>query len=80
MCVAGFEQGMEGLIDEDTISKNINASVRTIGANTSAASGAASGGFTQVINVNREISTPDEMARAVRLESRYGLMTGGALG
>lgn len=36
--------------------------------------------FNQTINVNREISTADELARAVRIESRYGLMTGGALG
>lgn len=36
--------------------------------------------FNQTINVNREISTADELARAVRIESRYGLMTGGTLG
>jgi hypothetical protein len=34
------------------------------------------GGINQTININKEISTPDEMARAIRLESRYGLMKG----
>lgn len=34
----------------------------------------------QTINVNREISTADELAREIRIESRYGLMRGVALG
>ena len=38
------------------------------------------GDFNQTINVNQQISTPDELARAVRVESRYGLMKGVAFG
>lgn len=34
----------------------------------------------QTININREISTADELAQAIRIESRYGLMEGVALG
>lgn len=32
--------------------------------------------YNQTINVNKEISTADELARTIRLESRYGLMVG----
>lgn len=35
--------------------------------------------YNQTVNVNREVATADEMARAVRQESRYGLMKGVAL-
>jgi phage-related protein len=76
MCVAGFDEGIEPLLDGSEISRSINASVRTIGANTAYGSGQRTGGLNQTININREISTPDEMARAIRLESRYGLMKG----
>lgn len=38
------------------------------------------GNIYQTINVNQQIATPDELAQAIRLESRYGLMRGVALG
>lgn len=38
------------------------------------------GGYTQVINVNQQISTADELARKIRTESRYGLMGGVNIG
>lgn len=34
------------------------------------------GNQTYIINVNQPVSTPDEMARAIRLESQYGLLEG----
>lgn len=76
MCVAGFDNGMDGILDEDTITRSINASVKTIGDNTAYSNKLGGGAYNQTININREISTPDELARAVRLESRYGLMKG----
>lgn len=80
MCVTGFDQGIKDLMDENTLTKNINASMRTMSANTSGSGGnGINGGFHQTINVNREISTPDELARAVRIESKYGLMRGVSL-
>lgn len=76
-CVAGFDEGIDDLMDGNKLASNINASLGTVQANINGASGTTGfGGFTQVINVNREVSTPDELARAVRLESRYGLMKG----
>lgn len=42
--------------------------------------GPAKSGITQIINVNREVATADELARAVRIESKYGLMKGVAFG
>ena len=80
-CVAGFNEGIDDLMDGNRLASNINASLGTIQANVSGGSSVNGvGGYTQVINVNREISTPDELARAVRLESRYGLMKGVAFG
>jgi hypothetical protein len=79
MCVAGFDEGIEPMLDGSEISRSINASVRTLGANTAYGANQRVGGFNQTININREISTPDEMARAIRLESKYGLMLGGGL-
>ena len=80
-CVAGFNEGIDDLMDGNALASNINASLGTIQANVSGGQiNGVSGGYTQVINVNREISTPDELARAVRLESRYGLMKGVAFG
>lgn len=80
-CVAGFNDGIDDLMDGNKLASNINASLGTIQANVSGGQiNGVSGGYTQVINVNREISTPDELARAVRLESRYGLMKGVAFG
>lgn len=76
MCVAGFDEGIEPMLDGSEISRSINASVKIIGANTAYGANRNVGGFNQTININREISTPDEMARAIRLESRYGLMKG----
>lgn len=38
--------------------------------------GGAAGGATYIINVNQPVSTPDEMANAIRVESQYGLIEG----
>ena len=38
------------------------------------------GSFNQTINVNQQIDTADELARAVRVESKYGLMRGVEIG
>lgn len=84
MCVAGWDEGSEGLMDAEPFAKSINANFATLRMNASGAK--ATGGFAgsrgvqQIININQQISTPDEMARAIRLESRYGLMRGVAYG
>lgn len=80
MCVAGWEQGAEDLFAADSVTKNIKATLGNIQANLSGGTSGTHGGYTQIINVNREIATPDELARAVRVESRYGLMRGVAYG
>lgn len=77
MCTAGFEEGINGLMDPDGISRNVSASLGSIRANMEGTStGRNYGTYTQVINVNREISTPDELARALRVENRLGLIRG----
>ena len=84
-CVAGFNEGIDDLMDTSTITKSISASVDDISANvTSVSAGSNRNGngvqYNQTINVNQKISTPDELARAIKLESRYGLMRGVSLG
>lgn len=76
MCVAGFDEGIEPLMDGSEITRSINASVRTLGVNTAYGTSQRAGGINQTININKEVGTPDEMARAIRLESKYGLMKG----
>lgn len=77
MCVAGFDDGIQDLMSTDGITKNINASISTVSAGISGnGAGTGLGNFNQTINVNQQISTPDELARAVRVESKQGLMRG----
>lgn len=78
MCVAGFDDGIQNLMSTDGITKNINASISTVSAGMSGGKGVGTGlgNFNQTINVNQQISTPDELARAVRVESKQGLMRG----
>lgn len=76
MCVAGWEQGVDGLFTTDNMTRNINASLGTMTASVSAGSGGTTRGITQYITINKEDSSPDELARAIRLESRYRLMGG----
>lgn len=83
-CVAGFNEGMADLMNTSTITRNINASLGEISNGIgNSVSGVALGtttNYNQTINVNQQISTPDELARAIRLESKYGLMRGVAIG
>lgn len=78
MCVAGFDEGAEGLMDPHEMSRNINASFETMKNNVSGTDTGPYkyGDFNQTIVVNDKVSTPDELARVVRIESRYGLMRG----
>lgn len=78
MCVAGFDDGIQDLMSTDGITKNINASLSTVSAGmvSSSRSESGFGNFNQTINVNQQIATPDELARAVRVESKQGLMRG----
>ena len=82
MCVAGFDEGAEGLMDPHEMSRNINASFETMKNNVSGTDTGSYkyGDFNQTIVVNDKVSTPDELARVVRIESRYGLMRGVAYG
>ena len=76
MCVAGWDEGSEGLMDMEPLTNQTRASLGTLSMNMSGGSVYGRGGVNQTININQPISTPDEMARAMRLEMRYGLMKG----
>lgn len=79
MCVAGWDEGAEGLMETDSMTKNVEASFSTMqmkANGTKAYGGAGKGGFQQTVNIYQPVSTPDEMARAMRLEAKYGLIIG----
>lgn len=78
MCVAGFDEGIDQLMNPEGVTKNIKASLDVLSSaeRGKAYYGGEGGSFTQILNINREISTPDELARATRIEARYGLMKG----
>lgn len=84
MCVAGFDEGIEDLMNADGMTQNVKASLSTVqaGLNGGAVNRqvSGSGNFNQTININQPIAGPDELARAVRVESKYGLMKGVAYG
>lgn len=85
MCVAGWDEGSEGLMDFEPFAKGVQASFASMKMNVTdhgihGVKMSGTGGIQQTININQPISTPDEMARAIRLESRYGLMRGIAYG
>lgn len=77
MCVAGWDKGLDGFMSPNMLVNDVNASLGTIRANVAGGSGVV-GGITnnQEINIYQPISTPDEMARAMRLENRYGMVKG----
>lgn len=80
MCVAGWDEGAEDLMNPTDMQRNINATLAVAKANVSGSNNKpvpeGSGGITQHIYVNKEVATADEMARAIKIESKYGLMVG----
>lgn len=87
MNTEGFRNGMSDLLNPAGIVSEINSALRQVEAldmvsavDMNANAGMGGTVYNQTINVNDRISTPDELARAVRLESRYGLMRGVSLG
>ncbi len=84
MCVAGFDEGIEDLMNPDSMVKNVNASLSVMKANVNGAmagwAGEGQGGFVQNNYIYQKISTPDELARTLRIESKYGLMEGVPIG
>lgn len=86
MCIAGWDNRMDDFMNPDHMVRNIRA---TFGVMKNNISGSAYAGYSggpgvvnqyQTVNVNREVATADELARAIRLETRYGLMRGDPVG
>ena len=77
MCVAGFDEGFSdfGANSLDNVNTKLNSTLGSVQASVSGGQ-VGLGGYTQIINVNQQISTPDELARAIRNETRMGIMTG----
>ena len=84
MCIAGWDNKMDDFMDPTNMTRNIRASLGVMKNNIAGASmpGTASGlgNMYQNIYVNKEVSTADELARAIRVESRYGMMRGVPVG
>lgn len=77
MCVAGFDEGFSdfGNNSLDNVNTKLSSTLGSVQASVSGGQ-VGLGGYTQIINVNQQISTPDELARAIRNETRMGIMTG----
>lgn len=74
MCVAGWDEGSDGLMNIDPHVNRIRKSFSVMkmnGRNSVPVHGDGRGNISQVININQPVRSPDEMARAIRLESRY---------
>ena len=78
MCVAGYDKGMEDFAEPSYMTRKIKSGLtamqNAVDTGTYAGGSAEGGNLYQTINVNREIATADEMARAIRLEARWGLV------
>ena len=77
MCVAGFDEGFSdfGNNSLDNVNTKLSSTLGSVQASVSGGQ-VGLGGYTQIVNVNQQISTPDELARAIRNETRMGIMTG----
>jgi phage-related protein len=73
------EDAMESLTSIPSTGKFKMDDFDITGSSTSGSMNSGVGNQTYIINVNQPVSTPDEMARAIRLESQYGLLEGGAI-
>lgn len=84
MCIAGFNNKMDDFMNPNNMTRNIKASLGVMKNNISGGRyEGSSGGYGNVyqnVYVNREVATADELARAIRLESRYGMMRGVPVG
>ena len=73
MCAKGMAQGFDAnnpLQQIKDIVSNGLTPVRMI-MQARMAGGAGYGTYTQIVNVNQQISTPDQLAQALRIEARY---------
>ena len=78
MCIAGWDNEFDDFMNPDDMVRNINASFSAMRMQTGGTTG---GGDTYLtVNVNKEVATADELARAIRVESRYGLIQGEPIG
>ena len=84
MCVAGYDKGMEDFMDPAAMTRKVNSGLtamqNAVDVGTYAGGANESGNMYQTIYVNKEVSTADELARAIRLETRWGLVGGTPLG
>lgn len=80
MCIMGFDEPMEDFNPFETFQNSMEANIGGLKATYASATAGMTGGgpvnYNQTVNVNQPVSTPDELARAVRTESKYGLITG----
>ena len=78
MCVAGYNKGVDKLAAPSYMTRKIKSGLtamqNAVDTGTYAGGSAEGGNLYQTINVNREVATADEMARAIRLEARWGLV------
>ena len=73
MCAKGMAQGFGANNPlqqiKDIVSNELTPVRMTMQAQM--AGGEGYGTYTQIVNVNQQISTPDQLAQALRIEARY---------
>lgn len=80
MCVEGVDEPLEEYNPyetfQDSMETNISGLKATYARATEGMQGNGGMTYNQTVNVNQPVATPDELARTVRNESKFGLMTG----
>lgn len=69
--VAGFSEGLDSMSVQSEMGRHIEAQLDNMVASVQPIGGA--GDFNQTINVYSKSQTPDELAREIRLETKYGV-------
>lgn len=69
-CIAGFAETINPGSLSGSVAANIQSDIATLAANQEG------GGFNQTINMYSAAQTPDEIAREIRLETKYGILRG----
>lgn len=80
MCVEGVDEPLEEYNPYETFQNSMEANIGglkdTYASATSRLGGGGPVNYSQTVNVYQPVSTPDELARTMRTESKFGLMTG----
>ena len=80
MCIEGIDEPFEDYNPYETLQNSMEANIGGLKATYASATAGMFGKgamtYNQTVNVNQPVATPDELARTMRTESKFGLITG----